>query len=168
MELRSTIDCGPILRVFGAEVGANTVVNGPLHIMNADGDFSKLNIGHDVYVGTETLIDLADAVMVRDFATVSARCNLITHIDVGPGPLRERRPPKHAPVVIESGAYLGVGVTLLHGVTVGEQATIGAHCLVRNSVEAGTTWVSPEPRAPVGSVAGPFSRLHQRADMRPG
>jgi serine acetyltransferase len=35
-------------------------------------------------------------------------------------------------------------VTVLHGVTIGEQATVGAHCLIRKPVAAGETWVSPE------------------------
>ncbi|MBI2767795.1 MAG: hypothetical protein HYX53_18010 [Chloroflexi bacterium] len=71
------------------------------------------------------------------------RCSLITHIDVGPGPLRERRPREQAPVRIGRSAYLGAGATILHGVTVGELATVGAHALVNRNVPAGATVVSP-------------------------
>ena len=53
---------------------------------------------------------------------MSARCNLITHIDVGPGPLRERRPPKRGPVAIGSGAYLGVAVAYCDIVATEKQA----------------------------------------------
>jgi len=90
MELRTTIDCGPILREFGAHVGEGATIYGPLHVMNADGDFSRLWIGDRVYLGTAT--------------------------------------------------------TVLHGVTIVEQATVGAHCLVRKAVPAHTTFVSPEGR----------------------
>ena len=145
MELRATIDCGPILREFGATVGENTVVYGPLHIMNAEVDFKNLRIGSDVYLGTDILIDLADSVTIGNAVSIGMRSSLITSFDVGPGPLKEKRPRKQGPIRIEDGVYIGTGATLLHGVTIGREATIGAHCLVRKSLEAGTTWVSPEP-----------------------
>ncbi len=144
VELRNAIDCAPILREFGAEVGADTVIYGPLHIMNAERDFSKLRIGHDVYLGVGILIDLADEVSIGDFVSIGMRSHLVTSFDVGPGPLREKRPRKQGPIRVEAGAYLGTGVTVLHGVTIGAEATVGAHCLIRKDVAPGATWVSPE------------------------
>ena len=41
------------------------------------------------------------------------RCTVVTHIDVGPGPLRDRRPRQTGPVTIGAGAYLGAGATVL-------------------------------------------------------
>lgn len=148
VELRQAIDCAPILREYGATVGSAPSIHGPLHIMNAAGDFSALRIGDNVYIGPDVLIDLADTVTIGNHVSIVARSNLITHIDVGEGPLKERRPRKHGPVVIEDGAYLGAAVTVLHGVTIGREATIGAHCLVRHDVPAQATYVSPEA-APV-------------------
>jgi acetyltransferase-like isoleucine patch superfamily enzyme len=144
VELRQAIDCGPILREYGATVGDGDSIHGPLYIMNAPGDFKRLRIGHHVYIGPGVLIDLADSVTIGDHVSIVSRSNLITHIDVGEGPLKQRRPRKQGPVVIEDGAYLGAAVTVLHGVTVGREATIGAHCLVRHDVPAGATYVSPE------------------------
>lgn len=144
MELRQAIDCAPILREYGANVGALPSIHGPLHIMNAGGDFSRLTIGDHVYIGPDVLIDLADNVTIGDHVSIVARSNLITHLDVGEGPLKERRPRKQGPVVIEAGAYLGAAATVLHGVTIGREATIGAHCLVRHDVPPGAMYVSPE------------------------
>jgi maltose O-acetyltransferase len=146
MELRRTIDCVHVLRDFGAHVGDDTVVYGPLHIMNAERDFARLSIGDHVYLGSDILIDLADDVTIDDYVSIGMRSNLVTSFDVGPGPLRERRPPKHGPIVLGRGAYLGTGVTILHGVTVGAEATVGAHSLVRKDIPAGATWVTPEGR----------------------
>jgi len=87
-------------------------------------------------------------VTIEDEATLSMRCTLITHIDVGPGPLRERRPREQGPVRIAGGAYLGAGATVLHGVTVGAGATLGAHALVNRDVAAGATVVSPLAQEP--------------------
>lgn len=144
MELRQAIDCAAILREYGAKVGSAPSIHGPLHIMNAPGDFSRLTIGDEVYIGPDVLIDLVDTVTIGSQVAIISRSNIMTHIDVGPGPLKERRPRRHGPVVIEDGAYLGAGVTVLHGVTIGRQATIGAHCLVRKDVAAHSTYVSPE------------------------
>lgn len=147
MELRTTTNLHvQILREFGAKVGEGASIHGPIHIVNANGDFSRLTIGNRVHLGTSVLIDLADTVTIEDEATLSMRCSLVTHIDVGPGPLRERRPRQQGPVRIARGAYLGIGATVLHGVTIGEQATIGAHALVDRDVPAGATLLAPRAR----------------------
>jgi maltose O-acetyltransferase len=123
---------------------------GALHVVNAGADFSNLRIGSHVHIGADTLFDLADRITIEDYATLSMRTTLITHIDVGPGPLKERRPRQTGPVTIGRGAYLGAGATVLHGVTVGAEATLGAHALVDRDVAAGTTVVSPRAE-PAGS-----------------
>lgn len=145
-ELRQAVDCAPILREYGARVGRNATVLGPLHIVNADTDFSRLSIGDHVYIGPDVLIDLADDVTIADYATLSMRTSVITHMDVGPGPLSARRPRQQGPVRIERGAYLGAGVTVLHGVTIGEEATIGAGAFIRKSVAPHETWVAGDAR----------------------
>ena len=153
MDLRQAIDCAPILREYGAKVGSAPSIHGPLHIMNASDNFSRLTIGDHVYIGPDVLIDLADTVTIGNHVSIVARSNLITHLDVGEGPLKERRPRKQGSVVIEDGAYLGATVTVLHGVTIGREATVGAHCLVRHDVPARSTYVSPEA-APVPEQRG--------------
>ena len=144
MELRTTIDCCTVLREYGAHVGKGTVIYGPLHIMNADGDFSSLSIGDNVYLGTDILIDLADRVNIGDNVSIGMKSNFITSFDVGPGPLSKKRPRQQGPITLEPGAYLGTAVTVLHGVTIGAEATVGANCLIRKDVAPHSTWVSPQ------------------------
>ncbi|WP_322797012.1 acyltransferase [Tepidiforma sp.] len=154
-ELRSTVrDHAELLAAFGADVGRGVSIHGPLYIVNADGDFSKLRIGDRVHLGTGVLIDLADRVTIEDEATLSMRCSIVTHLDVGPGPLRERRPREQGPVRIGRGAYLGLGATVLHGVTIGEGATVGAHALVDRDVAPGATVLAPRARAAGGGAGG--------------
>lgn len=135
-----------ILREFGANVGKDVSIHGPIYIVNAYGNFSNLTLGDRVHLGTGVLIDLADKVTIKDEATLAMRVSLVTHINVGPGPLKERRPREQGPVVIERGAYLGIGATVLHGVTIGELATIGAHALVDRDVPPGATMAAPRAR----------------------
>jgi acetyltransferase-like isoleucine patch superfamily enzyme len=147
MELRRTTNAhAEILRQFGATVGRDCSIYTPLHVVNADGDFSNLVIGDRVHLGADLLIDLADRVVIEDDATLSMRCTLITHIDVGGGALRERHPRATGPVRIGAGAYLGAGATVLHGVTVGQLAVLGAQALVNRDVPEGATVVSPLAR----------------------
>src|SRR5262245_6778703 len=69
MELRTTPNAHvAILREFGATVGSDVSIHGPIHIVNADGDFSVLTIGDRVHLGTDVLIDLADSVTIEDEA----------------------------------------------------------------------------------------------------
>ncbi|MBK9612668.1 hypothetical protein [Candidatus Amarobacter glycogenicus] len=153
MELRLTPNAHvEILREFGASVGKDVSIHGPIHIVNAGSDFSRLSIGDRVHLGTDVLIDLAGDVTIESGATLSMRCNLVTHMDVGPGPLRDRRPRQEGPVRIGAGAYLGIGATVLHGVTIGEAATIGAHALIDRDVAPGATMLAPRARL---SQAGP-------------
>jgi len=147
MELRTTTNAHvQVLREFGAAVGDGVSIHGPIHIVNADGDFSNLRIGDRAHLGTDVLIDLADTVAIEENATLSMRCSIVTHMDVGPGPLKERRPRAQGPVVIGTGAYLGIGTTILHGVTIGAEATIGAHALVDRDVPPGATLLAPRAR----------------------
>ncbi len=147
MELRTTVTHHEeLLRCFGARVGRDVSIHGPLHIVNASPDFRNLCLGDRVHLGTSVLIDLADRVTIDDEATLAMRASIITHLDVGPGPLRERRPREQAPVRIGRGAYLGIGATVLHGVTIGEAATIGAHALVDRDVPPGAVLLAPRAR----------------------
>ncbi len=136
-----------ILREFGATVGNGVSIHAPLLIVNARGTYAALTIGDGVHLGAGVLLDLADRVTIANQATLSMRSSIITHIDVGPGPLRQRYPREQAPVTVEEGAYLGLGATILHGVTVGAGAVIGAHALVDRDVPPGATVLSPRARA---------------------
>lgn len=147
MELRTTTNLHvEILREFGAKVGDGVSIHGPIHIVNADSDFSRLRIGDRAHLGTDVLIDLAQGVVIESEATLSMRCSVITHMDVGPGPLKVKRPRQEGGVTIGRGAYLGIGATVLHGVTVGAEATIGAHALVDRDVSPGATLLAPRAR----------------------
>lgn len=125
------------LRAFGARIAPDAVIAGPLTIVNAERDFSNLEVGAGAHVGQEVFIDLADRVVIGERATVSMRCCLITHFDAGRSPIAQERPRQTGPVVVEAGAYLGAGAIVLHGVTIGRGALVAAGAVVRDDVPAG-------------------------------
>lgn len=47
---------------------------------------------------------------------------------------------KNAPIVIKKGAFIGAGVTILKGVTIGEKSIVGAASLVTHDIPDGEIW----------------------------
>src|SRR5690242_13368605 len=77
---------------YGAHVGDEVVVHGPLVIHNADHGYANLTIEARVHLGRLTIIDLTGPVVIEREATVSMGTTILTHTDVGDGPVRERLP----------------------------------------------------------------------------
>ncbi|MCZ7557095.1 MAG: acyltransferase [Bacteroidia bacterium] len=85
------------------------------------------------------MFDLQAPLCIEDNATLSHRVMLVTHTDAGESPLSSTKiPPTSGSVCIAAGAYLGVNVTVLQGVTIGKRAIVGAASLVRRDVAAET------------------------------
>ncbi len=125
------------LRQFGASISADAGVIGPVSIVNARDDFRNLSVGARTHIGSEVFFDLADDVTVEDCATLSMRVTVITHLDVGRGPLIFERPRQVGPVRIGYGAFIGAGATILHGVTIGSLAVVAAGAVVTRDVPDG-------------------------------
>lgn len=124
-----------VLKKFGAAIGPASDLHSPLSIHNAQRDYTHLTIGQQCHVGQEVFLDLCDAIILEDCVTISMRVMILTHTDVGKSPLRESNlPPRHLPVVIKRGAYVGAGVIILQGVTIGERSVIGAGAVVVDSI----------------------------------
>lgn len=153
-------DHARILRDYGANVAPDIIVVGPLSLINAvTGDLSNLTIESGVHVGSEVFIDLAERVTIERGATLSMRSCIITHFDIGHGPLKARRPRETGPVTVRAGAYLGVGSIVLHGVTVGREAIVGAGALVRTDVPDHAV-VGGVPARPLRSSKGAADPQH--------
>ena len=142
----------------GAYLGPGVVVLPP----------SFVNVG--AWIGEDTMVD--SHVLVGSCAQVGARVHLSAGVTIG-GVLE---PAGARPVIVEDGAFVGAGSSLLEGVLVGAGAVIGAgvvltgtsrlYDLVRGRVLTGTT---DDPLAvPPGAVvvpgtrtlAGPFAAEH--------
>jgi len=133
----------PILRQYGAQIGAHVRFRAPLTIHNAalnpEPFYRNLTVGNNCYFGRELFLDLQDRVVIEDNVTISHRVMILTHTDVGESPLKDGPfPPSQAPVTIRRGAYIGAGVTILPGVEIGECAVVGAGAVVTKDVPART------------------------------
>jgi len=129
-----TIGAGPVLANYGAAVGKRAVIHGPLIIHNAVSDYSHAIIHDRVHIGRQVLLDLTDRIEIEDDAVISMNCTLLTHQDVGGRPLQECYRRKVMPLRIGRGAYLGAGVTVLHGCNIGAGSVVGAGAVVTRPV----------------------------------
>lgn len=97
----------------------------------------KLRIGNGTHIGDNTIIDLVDDVIIGEGVALGPNCILYTHdhdytdktLPAWKGGL------KHQPIIIKNGAWIGSGVTILPGVTIGDRAVIAAGSVVTKSVE---------------------------------
>jgi acetyltransferase-like isoleucine patch superfamily enzyme len=159
-----TVEWGRGVRIKGKLVfrGAGRVVigdecifdsgNGPPNSIILSGPDARVVIGEGTYLNGATIL-AAESVVVGP-QCVLADC-LITDSDFHPVDPEARvagEPGKVRPVVIERRAWLGRNVVIMKGVSVGEEAVIGAGSVVRRDVPARTvvTVDDPSPRFEIG------------------
>lgn len=140
------------LKTHGARLGAEIELHTPFIIHNSVPEsgqhYSNLRIGVGCYLGKEVFLDLADIILIEDRVTISMRVTLLTHTHTGRSPLNDNKlPASHAPVRLCRGCYIGAGAIVLPGITVGEQAIVGAGAVVCHDI------------APFSVVAGVPARL---------
>ena len=138
-----------ILRVGRAQLGDGIRISRGLVLHNAEHDFAHLRIGNQCHIGPQVLLDLAAPITIGDRVTISMRCSILTHTNVGDS--RCGVAPSKGPVAIEDDAYIGAGATLLSGVRIGAGAVVAAGALVTRDV-APRTIVAGVPAKPLANT----------------
>lgn len=123
-----------LYRVAGLEVGAGTLILGPLYLGGNEGATHRLHIGARCMLNTPLFIDLNDHVRMGDGVNIGHHTTLITSTHLIGASVRRAGLLTTAPITIEDGAWLGARVTVLPGVTIGRGAVIGAGALVTKDI----------------------------------
>jgi putative colanic acid biosynthesis acetyltransferase WcaF len=122
--------------MFGATIGDGVVVR---HRVRIHWPW-KLTVGDHSWIGEDVWILNLERVRIGSNVCVSQGVLLCTGS-------HDRRSPTfeydNAPIVVEDGAWVAARATVLRGVTVGADATIGACALVTRDVPAGATVLAP-------------------------
>ena len=96
------------------------------------------SIGRDVYIADELIIaeELRNRGMltIGDRVSMAPRITLVTDSHPNDSRIRPFAPEKSGPIVIEADAWLGAGVVVLPGVTIGRGAVVGANSVVTRDV----------------------------------
>ncbi len=128
----------PYLRLLGAHIGSGTILHGVRFFNLYRKGLSGLSIGKECFLGDECLLDLADSIVIEDQVTLAERVLILTHTNVGyqDHPLQRHFPPLAAPVRIGRGSFVGAGVIILPGISIGPESFVAAGSLVTKDVPA--------------------------------
>jgi len=126
----------------GRIVIGDDVMISPRARLVADG--AELRIGARSFIGhNATLVAMAPLVIGSD-ALIGENCSIHTE---NHGPPGARGDFASAPIEIGDESWLGAGVVVLAGSTVGARATVGANAVVTGTLDADTTYVGIPARA---------------------
>lgn len=109
-------------------------------------------IGRDVYIADDFMVveELAgdERVEIGDRVSIAPHVTLVTSSHPNNARIRGVAPVARGPVIIESDAWLGIGVVILPGVRVGRGAVVGAMSVVTADVPP-LTVVTGQPAKPI-------------------
>ena len=130
----------PWLRLLGAHLGRRVIVHDVRFFNLYRRGLSGLDVGEECFLGDECLLDLADGIRLERQVTLAERVLILTHTNVGYAdhPLQEHFPAMAAPVVVESGSFIGANATILPGVRIGGGSFVAAGSVVKDDVPPGT------------------------------
>lgn len=116
-------------------VGLNCIVEGGIHI-----DYgSQLEFGNNIYINAHCVFLDAAKIKIADHVLVGPNVQFYT-VNHSSNPIERKNGICFAkPIHIEANVWIGGGVTILPGITVGENAIIAAGSVVTKDVLANTT-----------------------------
>lgn len=112
--------------LFAGKIGENSFVKAPL----SGAELSNISIGNGVYVNSNLLAMARGGIVIEDDVQIAANVQLITNNH----DLYDRQALTCQPIVLKKGAWIGAGVTILPGITIGKYAVIGAASVVTHDV----------------------------------
>lgn len=119
-----------VLKIFMKKLQVGWVRTG-VHIWWPENiSIGKSFLNEDIFLNGLAGITICDHVMMGHRCTITTDDHYFENPDILP--LYQGR--KSAPIIIEDGAYIGINVVILPGVTIGAGAVIGAGSIVNKSI----------------------------------
>lgn len=124
------------LRVMGVKIGNNCVIHSIRFFNLYRGSFSNLVIGDNCFIGDETMLDMADKIVLEDWVTLAERVIILTHMNVGfrEHPLQRYFPSFTKPVTIKEGGFIGCNSTIIAGVTIEKMSLVAAGSVITKNM----------------------------------
>lgn len=128
------------LRLFGASIGKNTLVERIRLVNLYRTGIGGLTIGNNCFLGDGVVLDLAERITLQDDVTLSFDAMVLTHTNVGyrHHPLQRYIPKTAKPVRLHKGSFIGARSVILPGLTIGKRAAVAAGAVVTKNVAART------------------------------
>ena len=115
-----------VRKIFEGRIGAATRISAPLLGVR----FGSVRLGHHVIIGQNCLMMSAGGITIDDKAMLAANCQLLSNNH----DMYERMVITCKPIHICEGAWLGAGVSVMAGVTIGRYAVVGAASVVTKDI----------------------------------
>ena len=111
-----------VKELFGENIGENSTVMAPI----AGAAFDRVKIGDNVFINSNSLLMARGGITIEDDVMIAANVQLLSnnHDEY------DRQVLTCKPIHIKKGAWIGAGASILPGVTIGENAIVGAGAIV--------------------------------------
>jgi acetyltransferase-like isoleucine patch superfamily enzyme len=86
--------------------------------------FLGLKIGQNVFIGPGCTFYNPSSIVIEDGVSIAPKVSII----------KNPKSNRDSPCIIKSGAFIGAGTTIYHGITVGECSIIGAGSIVEDDI----------------------------------
>jgi len=131
------------LRHIGMKIGEGTFIMKKNYFINAN----LISIGNHSHINTQCILDGRGGLTIGSSVSISHRVNIMT----GSHDYRSKNfQGVFKPIVIEDYVWIGIGATILQGVTIGEGAVVCAGAVVSKDVPAYTV-VAGIPATQIGT-----------------
>ncbi len=127
-----------VKELFKGNIGEESMVRQGVHIIMGD----HVKVGNHVSIMYNFVCMSRGGVVIEDNVSIEANTQILTNNHDE----KEHRILLCKPVVIKENAWIGAGVTILPGVTIGENAIVGAASVVTKDVPANTIVVGNPAR----------------------
>lgn len=122
-----TKECNNLIKeLFGENLGENSMVNPPIFVNLAN----KVKIGKNVVLMNGFQCMSAGGLVIEDDTKIALNCTIATNNH----DFYDRPVITCKPVHIKKNVWIGVNATILSGVTIGENAIVGACSVVTKDV----------------------------------
>jgi acetyltransferase-like isoleucine patch superfamily enzyme len=125
-----------LYRLVGFNIGAGTSIAGNIEFMGGQPDFyGRFRVGTGANIANRVTISLDAEARLGKNVSIGPYVRIYTGTHaIGPGSNRRSWEVLPHPVVIEDGAWIGLGATILPGVTIGHGSVVAAGAVVDQDV----------------------------------
>jgi acetyltransferase-like isoleucine patch superfamily enzyme len=127
-----------ILKALGAEIGAKVIIKAGVVVDYPE----KLIINDNVSIQNRCYLSSAGGITIGSNVSIAHDCSIISseHQYANQEIIR-KAPLSYKPVIIGNNVWLGMKVSVLAGVAIGDNCVVGAASVVTRSLEAGWVYV---------------------------
>jgi acetyltransferase-like isoleucine patch superfamily enzyme len=138
------------LRKYGATIADSCRIERGMIIQRPDTriPFRNLVLKEGSFVGYRAIMDLSEKIVFEEYSGIGGFCQVWTHQTTS---LIPPCPENRGPVIMKRNSICYSGVIVSPGITIGENARVGANSLVNKDVED-DTFVGGVPAKPIRTI----------------